>query len=237
MAFKNELPYAYGGAWMLGSNAKIGINIFPPFRGGESAWFFAQLIRLYHQVYKPTVFQAEPYQLGKDNPEGLESGAFWFYYRLGFRPRKPALQSLANKEAEKIAKDKNYRTSLRTLETLVDDEVVLELSPTPSRTTREASKLNSLVIRKRFSGSRSQAMNWVKHTFHPDNGFHFPEDLSSSEQQRLDDWLMFFLSDAAPEQWSADRKRLFSETALAKVRGIDSDYARLFFALSRSIPT
>jgi hypothetical protein len=231
MAFKNQLPYAYGGAWMLGSNAKIGINIFPPFRGGESAWFFAQLIRLYHQAYKPTVFQAEPYQLGKDNPEGLESGAFWFYYRLGFRPRKPALQSLAKKESEKIAKDKSYRTSLRTLEQLVDDEVVLELSPTPSRTTREASKHASGAIRQRFGGSRQQAMSWVKNTYHAHNGFNFSKDLSSAEQQRLDDWLMFFLDDPAPELWSADRKRLFTDAAMAKVRGTDSDYALLLHAL------
>jgi hypothetical protein len=80
-------------------------------------------------------------------------------------------------------------------------------------------------------------MNWVKNTFHPDNGFSFPKDLSSSEQQRLDDWLVFFLSDAAPQQWSADRKRLFTEAAMAKVRGIDSEYARLFLALTRIIPT
>jgi hypothetical protein len=237
MAFKNELPYAYGGAWMLGSNAKIGINVFPPFRGGESAWFFAQLIRLYHQMYKPTVFQAEPYQLGKDNPEGLESGAFWFYYRLGFRPRKPALQSLANKEAWKISKDKNYRTSLRILEQLVDDEVVLELSPTPSRTTREASKRASLAIRQRFGGSRQQAMNWVKHTFHPDNGFMFPKDLSTSEQQRLDEWLLFFLDELSPDSWTKERKKLFVTTALAKVRDTDSEYARLFLGLTRIMPT
>lgn len=233
MAFKNQLPYAYGGAWMLGSNAKIGINIFPPFRGGESAWFFAQLIRLYHQVYKPTVFQAEPYQLGKDNPEGLESGAFWFYYRLGFRPRKPALQSLAQKEADKIAKNKNYRTSLRILEQLVDDEVVLELSPTPSRTTREASKNASGAIRQRFGGSRPQAVQWTKNTFHSHNGFNFPNDLSASEQQRLQEWLLFFLHDSAPARWGSERKSLFVDSAMAKVRGTDSDYAILLHALSQ----
>ena len=32
-----------------------------------------------------TSFSIEPYQLGRDNDEGIESGAWWFYRKLGFR--------------------------------------------------------------------------------------------------------------------------------------------------------
>ena len=34
-------------------------------------------------------FVVEPSQFGGTNKEGLLSGAFWFYYRLGFRPIDP----------------------------------------------------------------------------------------------------------------------------------------------------
>ena len=38
MAFRNGAPLAYGGAWTFPGRSKIGINIFPAQRGGESGW-------------------------------------------------------------------------------------------------------------------------------------------------------------------------------------------------------
>ena len=40
-------------------------------------------------------FVVKPYQFGKGNPEGLKSGAFWFYYRLGFRPVRDDIREQA----------------------------------------------------------------------------------------------------------------------------------------------
>ncbi|MFN8775259.1 MAG: hypothetical protein ACK5XV_00680 [Flavobacteriales bacterium] len=236
MAFKNGLPYAYGGAWLMGAQAKIGINIFPPFRGGESAWFFAQLMRLYHHVYGPVVFQAEPYQLGKDNPEGLESGAFWFYYRLGFRPRQPRLARLALREAERIRKNPLHRTPLRILEQLVDDEVVLQLHPTSGTPTREASRRVSHAITRRFRADRSAAHAWVNSTFTSTHGFHFEEDLTYEECARLNEWLLYFIADPDPRAWPQDQKQRFTAMAMAKVRGTDSDYARLLTREMEQMP-
>ena len=41
---------------------------------------------MYRQCFGIGRFVAEPSQFGGTNIEGLRSGAFWFYYRLGFRP-------------------------------------------------------------------------------------------------------------------------------------------------------
>ncbi len=95
MAFRNGVPAAYGGTWMFGHRCKIGINIFPFMRGGESALILAQLVRTYAGRYGPDVFLVEPYQIGQGNPDGIRSGAFWFYYRLGFRPVQAPLAALA----------------------------------------------------------------------------------------------------------------------------------------------
>ena len=46
-----------------------------------------------------------PYQLGHGNEEAIESGAFWFYRKLGFRPGRADLQKLAEREEQKIAAD------------------------------------------------------------------------------------------------------------------------------------
>lgn len=107
MAFKNGIPVSYGGGWILGTSCKIGVNIYPAFRKGESAWMFCQVLRLYHQNFKVSYFYVNPYQFGKGNPEGLKSGAFWFYYRLGFRPVQTDINVLSKTEWKKINTDKN----------------------------------------------------------------------------------------------------------------------------------
>ncbi|MER3498490.1 MAG: hypothetical protein C4308_07590 [Chitinophagaceae bacterium] len=40
MAFKNGWPVGYGGGWIFGQRCKIGVNIYPAFRRGESARLF-----------------------------------------------------------------------------------------------------------------------------------------------------------------------------------------------------
>lgn len=126
--FKNGYPAAYGGAWIIGKHALIGLNIFDWCRGGESNLFFTNLLQTYHQVFKISTFEVEPYQYGKDNPEGIESGAFWFYYRMGFRPVDSKLSKIAKSEFEKIKENKSYRTSKTTLKKFTESNISLELS-------------------------------------------------------------------------------------------------------------
>ncbi len=98
MAIKNQVPIAYGGAWIFGERCKIGLNVYPPFRKGESALLFTEIVRLYQQLYNIQRFVVMPYQFGKGNKEGIESAAFWFYYKLGFRPQDHILAEFAEQE-------------------------------------------------------------------------------------------------------------------------------------------
>ena len=113
--FKNGFPCSYGGAWVFGNRARFGMNIYEPYRGGESGYVMCQLLRVYRQVFSITCFEVEPYQYGLDNPDGIRSGAFWFYYRYGFRPANSSLRKLAEAEKLKINKRNNYRSSEQTL--------------------------------------------------------------------------------------------------------------------------
>lgn len=163
MAFKNGLPCAYGGGWIFRHKSKIGINIFPPYRGGESAWIYSQIIRLYHHRFNATVFEAEPYQIGKNNPEGIQSGAFWFYYRLGFRPVQNDLYELANSEWKKISEDKKYRTGANILKKLANSNLRLDaLNPgnkieTIPLDSQGMGNLVTQLIREKFKGNRKEA--------------------------------------------------------------------------------
>jgi hypothetical protein len=83
MLFKNSLPVAYGGAWPFLGTAKIGVNIFAPYRGGESAHLFCKVLRVYSQRFGIGHFIAEPSQFGGAT---RRLSPRLVYYRLGFRP-------------------------------------------------------------------------------------------------------------------------------------------------------
>jgi hypothetical protein len=123
LAFKNGVPAAYGGAWVFGHRCKIGVNVFPFMRGGESALLFAELMRVYGGHFGPEVFFVEPYQIGRGNPDGIRSGAFWFYYRLGFRPVQHELAALAETESTRIARQRGYRSPAAILRRLAEADL------------------------------------------------------------------------------------------------------------------
>jgi len=86
LILSNGVPIGYGGSSVLFKQVNTGVNIFDEFRGSEAAFLWTQVMRVYHALVGCTRFIANPYQFGSDNSEALKSGAFWFYYRLGYRP-------------------------------------------------------------------------------------------------------------------------------------------------------
>lgn len=126
--YKNGYPAAYGGAWIFANTGLIGINVFEWFRGGESSLFFIQLLRLYSQLFELASIEVEPYQYGKDNVEGIKSGAFWFYYKLGFRPTDSQINNLAKIEFTKLQSDKEYQTSEKTLLKFTESNLSLKFN-------------------------------------------------------------------------------------------------------------
>lgn len=125
--FKNGVPMGYHEGLSLFERVEIGLNLFYTFRDGESAWAYARLMRLYKQVLGVNTFSIDPYQLGgSGNEEGIESGAFWFYRKLGFRPTRAELARLVAAEEQKIAARQNYRTSPRLLRRLASGHVLFE---------------------------------------------------------------------------------------------------------------
>ena len=123
--FKNGLPVAYGGAWIFGPRAAFGMNIFEPYRGGESGCMMAQVLRTYRQTFHVDYFEVDAHQFGLDNPEGIASGAYWFYHRHGFRSIDAALDALATSEKASIERRPGYRSPAKTLLKLTGSNVAL----------------------------------------------------------------------------------------------------------------
>ena len=162
LAFRNGVPIAYGGGWLFGQRCQFGIHIFPAFRGGGSGYLLAQLIRVYHQYFRARRFVIKPYQFGKQNPDAIRSGAFWFYYKAGFRPEDQTLADLAGQEAQKKNKQKDYRSSPALLRKLTGSSLFLELAPGafPDYDAAVLSKHITSSIIKQFNGNRQLALHY-----------------------------------------------------------------------------
>jgi hypothetical protein len=115
LTLRNGVPIGYVQLDVSFGNAEVSYNTFATFRGGEAGFVFCRLLAATRHVFGVTRFSIEPYQLGRGNDEGIDSGAWWFYARFGFRPRDPKVAKLARAELAKRAKDPGYRSSRRTL--------------------------------------------------------------------------------------------------------------------------
>jgi len=127
MIYKNGVPIGYFEGLSLFERMESGFNLYYTFRDGETAWLYARILAVMKHLAGVTAFTLDPYQIGFDNEEGIESGAFWFYRKLGFRSTSGEIQTLTKNEEEKIAKRKNYRTPATTLRKLAAAPMVLEL--------------------------------------------------------------------------------------------------------------
>jgi hypothetical protein len=127
LLFANGVPIGYGGVTPLYRQANTGINVFDPFRGSEAAFLWTQMLRAFRTLYGSGRFVINAYQFGAGNAEAIASGAFWFYYRLGFRPAGAQARRLAAREAQRMAADRKYRSDARTLKSLAVGDLHLDL--------------------------------------------------------------------------------------------------------------
>lgn len=232
LALKNGVPVGYGAAWQLFGALELAVNVFEPFRRGESAFILSQVLRAYHQAFGMRSVVVDPYQIGHDNLEALKSGAFYFYRRLGFRPRDPAVRRLAELEQEKIARDPSLRTPLPMLRRLARSEIYLPLSAGDLDAERRvtASSLARLVtgqIARRFRGDRPAAARAASATvaaaLDAERRSHWPSDERHAfEQLSL---LVALIPDLA--RWPAAERRRLVQVLRAKGGRSEARYLRL----------
>jgi hypothetical protein len=125
--FKNGVPVGYFEGLSILERMESGFNLYYTFREGETAWLYARILRLMHQLLGVSVFSIDPYQVGHENEEGIESGAFWFYRKLGFRPVRPDLMKLTLSEERELSADPSRRTSARRLRQLAAGHMLYEM--------------------------------------------------------------------------------------------------------------
>ena len=126
LTLKNGVPIGYGQMDTLFRCADVSFNSFDTFRGAETAWIFARLLAATKALLGACSFTLDGYQLGHHNEEAIASGAWWFYQKLGFRPRVAATRKLANIELARMKEKPAHLTGKATLRKLAADTMVFE---------------------------------------------------------------------------------------------------------------
>ncbi len=215
LTLKNGVPINYIEAIGLCEWMEVGFNTFYTFRGGEAGWIYAQVLRSLCHLMGTTCVSVYPYQLGHDNEEAIESGAFWFYRKLGFRPGRAELQELAEREEGKIAADPKsgktkYRTPPRTLRRLASGHVFYELPGTEVGAWDRFSTRNiGLRVNRRMarefrgdSGSmRKESMRSVARRLSID-----PSRWTASERATFENFAMLLALVPGLQSWKRDEK-------------------------------
>ena len=127
LLLSNGVPVGYGGVTALAAQANTGINIFDPFRGTEAGFLWTAMLRAFRTLFGTTRFVVNAIQFGEDNEEAIASGAYWFYWRLGFRPTDPARRRDAEAEAARLTGPRARPSSTATLRRLAVGDLVLTL--------------------------------------------------------------------------------------------------------------
>src|SRR5271170_6221705 len=228
---KNGVPISYFETTGLCEWMEVGFNTFYTFRGGEGAWIYAQALRCLVELAGVKCVSMYPYQLGDGNEEAIESGAFWFYRKLGFRPGRKDLLKLVQREEERIARDPKYRTSPRTLRRLAAGHVFYELAGSEVgawdafSTRKIGMKVNQRMARE-FGGSsqriRKASSKWLAQILGVKPAFR-----TSPEQTNFENFAMVLASVRGLSSWSGPEKRALLQVIRSKAEANEMRYWHL----------
>lgn len=232
LIISNGTPVGYGGASILFRQVNTGINIFDEYRGSEAAYLWVQVMRAFHQIAGCTRYIVNAFQFGADNDEALKSGAFWFYYRLGYRPVSTEIRSLARRELAKLRRDKRHPSDVRTLRRLASCDMHLTLTGSRQRDLFEerwietSSMLATRVLGAAGGRTRKVSATRVAARLARDIGIRSFDRWSPSEQDAFTR-IAPFAASIGPGNWPAAAKRSMRELLRAKGGGCEAEYARL----------
>jgi hypothetical protein len=115
LTLKNGVPIGYVLASAFLGSCDVAYNVFETWRGAEAAHVYGRVLAMLRALYGADSYTIDPYQLGHENEEGIASGAWWFYQKLGFRPDERGVRALMRRE---LARGPGARSSPATLRKL-----------------------------------------------------------------------------------------------------------------------
>jgi hypothetical protein len=235
---KNGVPINYIEAIGLCEWIEVGFNTFYTYRQGETAWIYAQALRCLRALTAANCISIYPYQIGQNNDEAIDSGAFWFYRKLGFRPGRADLLRLCENEEKKIAANPKYRTPPRTLKRLAEAHMFYELPAVKSVpaaavkgdwdafSPRNLGLLISRRMAREFEGD-SQKIRQASSTAMARALKITRARWTQAQRQSLENWSLLLALIADLARWAPGEKQQLTRIIRAKSAPNEMSYLRL----------
>ena len=233
LTLKNGVPIGYVLVSALFGSSEIAYNVFETFRGCESGHVYGAVLATAHHLFGSDTFTIYPYQLGDDNDEALQSGAWWFYQKLGFRPRAGAVKRLMRRELAAMARRGRHRSTIATLRRLARENLYYDLER-PRRDVMGEVPLGRVgeavtaAVAARFGGDRRRAGRVLTDEVRALLGLRSLDGWDRSQRMMLRRWAPLVSVLPGVSGWSAADRGSLAEVIRAKGGRRESDYVRLF---------
>lgn len=238
LTLRNGVPVGYVLCSGLWNSAEVMFNVFETWRGGEAAWIFGRALATVRALLGADSFAVDPYQLGHGNDEALGSGAWWFYQKLGFRPRDRGALALMGAELARIGRRPAHRSSAATLARLARHPVWFASGPPREDVLGRIplAAIGSAVTRHlaaRFGADRDRAETVCAAELGERLGTDAPRGWRPGEALAWRRWAPLLTTLPRIEDWSAAERAAVVEVVRAKGGARESEFAARFDAHPR----
>ena len=233
LTLKNGTPIGYVLTSALFQSCELAYNVFDTFRGAEAAVVYARAVAMSRHLFGADAFTIYPYQLGADNEEAIASGAWWFYYKLGFRPKHRGVRRVLERELSRMQRNPEHRSTPATLRALAADNVYFFINGERDDVIGELPLANlglavTDLLAKRFGSARlaatAELANEARHAL----GVRTLTGWSADEREAFDRWAPLVLLLPGIKRWSQDERHGVALVIRAKGGRRESDFVRTF---------
>ena len=233
LTLKNGIPIGYVLTRSYFNSSEVAYNVFETFRGGESARIYGRVLAMTRHLFGADAFTVDPYQMGHKNVEGLKSGAWWFYYKLGFRPLDPEVKRLLRAELARMRRNPRHRSSQATLNRLSSRNMFFFLG----RSRKDIRGIISLeniglavsrYLALRFGADRERATQVCEKEAARLLSIRSFRGFTAGERLAWNRWSPLILTLPGVERWTREEKHALAKVARSKGGRWESDYLRIF---------
>ena len=233
LTIKNGVPIGYVLTSSLFGSSEIAYNVFETYRGAEAAPMFGRVLAMTRHIFGSEAFFIPPYQLGHDNAEGLKSGAWWFYYKLGSRPEDPEVRKLLQTDLQLIKENPNHRSSTATLQKLSSEPVFLYPDQKKQKVHVKIPLENvglriSRLLADRYGANREKAVHKLSLEAKKLLGVRTQRSWTAGEHLAWERWSPLIVMLPGISGWRPQEKRALVQVVRAKGGRRESDYLMLF---------
>jgi len=238
LTLKNGVPIGYVLNSALFGSAEIAFNVFESFRGAEAARVYVWVLACVRHLFAASAFTIYPYQLGDGNEEGIQSGAWWFYQKLGFRPRAPAALALMRRELARLRRRPGQHSSAATLRALARHNMYYCLGRERRDVIGEVTLARislavSRTLGRRFGADREEGQARCAREAQQRLGLRSLAGWSPGERLAWSRWGPLLATLGGLERWTPAEKRAAVAVVRAKGGQRESDFVRRFDAHPR----